>query len=58
MQQPSTLFGLSRKIIFPKEISYIFPKKNHSEKNSYIFSKKSFSYIPRNGTMYFAQKFS
>ena len=31
----------------------IFPKKNHSEKNSYIFSKQIFSFISGNGSLYF-----
>ena len=30
-----------------------FPKKNHSEKNSYIFSKQIFSFISGNGSLYF-----
>ena len=41
------------KVFFPKQNCYTFPLKNCSEKIYYIFSKESFSYISRNGTLQF-----
>ena len=38
--------------IFPKKFLAFLPKKTHSQKISYIFSKKSFSYISGNGTFW------
>ena len=39
---------------FPKKFPIFFPKKTHSEKNSYILPKESFSNISGNGTLHFS----
>ena len=40
---------------FPKKkLLYFFNKKTRSEKISYIFSKERFSYIAKNGSLYFS----
>ena len=39
---------------FPKKCLIFFPKNTRSQKNCYIFSKESFSYISRNGALHFS----
>ena len=46
--------GLNLQNISLKKLLISFPRKIHSEKISYIFSKESFSYISGNGTLHFS----
>ena len=53
-ENPSAENLLKNILYFTAPISKIFPKKIHSEKLSYVFSKKGFCYILGNGTfLYF-----
>ena len=47
-------FWLQPSKFFPKKFLIFFPKKTHSEKNSYILPKESFSDISGNGTLHFS----
>ena len=53
MELPSALSGLSPEKFPLKQFLIFFPKKAHSEKISYIFSKESFSYISVNEALHF-----
>ena len=53
MKLPSALSGLSPEKFPLKKFLIFFPKKAHSEKISYIFSKENFSYISVNEALHF-----